>query len=60
MRNNRNIIDEKIMTPAEYATQHVAQEYPFESAGWVWDVFKTSMQKLKSGHPCQLMRRSQE
>lgn len=51
MRNNRNIIDEEIMTPAEYATQHVAQEYPFESAGWVWDVFKNLNAKIEEWTP---------
>ncbi len=39
------------MTPAEYATQHVAQEYPFESAGWVWDVFKNLNAKIEEWAP---------
>ena len=32
-------MDNKIETPANYATQHVAVTYPADSAGWYWDVF---------------------
>lgn len=36
MKTNRNITDSKIITPSEYATQHVAVAFPCESAAWFW------------------------
>lgn len=32
--------------PAEYATQQVAKNYAFESAGWYWDVLKDINTKI--------------
>lgn len=32
--------DEKIFTPAAYATQHVGVTYTARSAGWFWDKYK--------------------
>lgn len=40
MKASKYIDDAKITTPSTYATQHVAQTYPYESAGWFWDVYK--------------------
>lgn len=40
MKDTLKVTDEEIKSPAEYATQHVAKNYTFESAGWYWDVFK--------------------
>ena len=31
--------DSKILTPSEYATQHVAFRYPADSAGWYWSIY---------------------
>ena len=46
MKSNKNIDDSKITVPAEYATQHVADTYPFESAGWFWHVYKDLNSKI--------------
>lgn len=46
MKENRDTNDTQIYTPAEYATQHVANLFPFESAGWVWDVYKDLNTKI--------------
>lgn len=40
MKNTKGVDDPKIVTPDVYATQYVAEHYPFESAGWYWDVYK--------------------
>lgn len=34
--------DEKILSPADYATQHVAINYPAESGAWFWNTFVAS------------------
>lgn len=46
MKDIQKIPDEKIMSPAEYATKHVAENYAFESAGWYWDVYKDINTKI--------------
>ena len=46
MKDTRKVSDAEIITPAEYATQHVAKNYAFESAGWYWDVFKDLNTKI--------------
>ncbi|ABX41810.1 peptidoglycan-binding protein [Lachnoclostridium phytofermentans] len=33
--------DSKILSPGEYATQHVAIAYPGDSAGWFWNTYKS-------------------
>lgn len=40
LKNTAKITDDKVKTPAAYATQHVAIKYPGRSAGWVWDKLK--------------------
>lgn len=37
---SRGTNDPKIVSPSEYATQHVGINYPGRSAGWFWDVYK--------------------
>ena len=46
MKDTLKVTDEEIKSPAEYATQHVAKNYTFESAGWYWDVFKDINTKI--------------
>jgi len=46
MKNVKHIDDPKIVTPAKYATQYVANNYPFESAGWFWNVYKDLNTKI--------------
>ena len=46
MKDTLKVTDEEIKSPAEYATQHVAKNYTFESAGWSWDVFKDINTKI--------------
>lgn len=46
MKDIQKIPDEKIMSPAEYTTKHVAENYAFESAGWYWDVYKDINTKI--------------
>ncbi len=38
MKNTKGVDDTKIKTPSTYATQHVANTYPYESAGWFWHI----------------------
>lgn len=40
MKTEKRSDDAKITTPATYATQYVADTYPFESAGWFWHIEK--------------------
>lgn len=51
MKNVKGINDPKIVTPAGYATQYVADTYPFESAGWFWDVLKNLNAKIVEWAP---------
>lgn len=48
MNIKKGINDTKIKTPSEYATQHVANTYPFESAGWFWHVHADLNNKISS------------
>lgn len=40
MKDVKKIDAPKIVEPKLYATQYVAQNYPYESAGWFWDKYK--------------------
>lgn len=51
MKNVKGINDAKIVTPAGYATQYVANTYPFESAGWFWNVYKDLNTKIVEWAP---------
>lgn len=46
MKDVKGISDTKIVTPDVYATQYVANTYPFESAGWFWHVYKDLNTKI--------------
>ena len=48
MKDVKKINDPKIVTPPLYATQYVANTYPFESAGWFWNVYKDLNTKIVS------------
>lgn len=51
MKRERHIDDPRIKKPAEYATQYVADTYPFESAGWFWEVYKRLNRKIDDWSP---------
>lgn len=51
MKNKKGVNDSKIVTPELYATQYVANTYPFESAGWFWNVYKDLNTKIVEWGP---------
>jgi hypothetical protein len=49
MKNKTGVNDAKIVTPVGYATQYVANTYPYECAGWFWNVYKDINTKIAGG-----------
>ena len=46
MKNKTGVNDAKIVTLVGYATQYVANTYPYECAGWFWNVYKDINTKI--------------
>lgn len=40
MKDVKKVVAPKILNPDVYATQYVAENYPYECSGWFWNIYK--------------------